>query len=214
MEKTITIVIPCYEMNGKGAEYLGRLLDSLEKQSYKNFAVIVVDNSKDESLKDVCQKYFLDYMYIKNPNGNCTKNLNVGIKHATGSLIRFMAQDDHLAHKDALKDTLEAFKGKWLVVGCSNNPKSYWTGDIHQGNNKLGGPSCLTIKNDNSLFFNEELTWMFDCDYYKRMFDLYGEPTILDGVNVEIGIGEHQLTDTLSSSLKRDEVLKLREIYD
>jgi len=214
MEKTITIVIPCYEMNGKGAEYLNRALNSLEKQSYKNFAVIVVDNSKDESLKDVFQKYFLDYMYIKNPNGNCTKNLNVGIKHATGSLIRFLAQDDYLAHEHALKDTVEAFKSNWLIVGCSNNPKPYWTGDIHKGNNKLGGPSCLTIKNENPFLFAENLTWMFDCDYYKHLFLRYGEPTILDGVNVEIGIGEHQLTDTLSSSIKRDEVLRLREIYD
>ena len=60
-----------------------------------------------------------------------------------------------------------------------------WTDDIHIGNNRISSPSVITIKNNNNkLYFNEDLIWLMDVEYYKRMHILYGEPIYLNNINV------------------------------
>lgn len=211
----LSIVIPCYEMNGRGVKFLRRVLDSISIQSFTDYEIIVCDNSDGFILENVCNSYCdITVRHIKNKQKGAAANFNKGIEMSNGTLIRFIAQDDFLAHEDALKESVEAFEGQWLIVGCSNNPQPKWTGDIHQGNNRLGGPSCLTIKNESPMLFDETLSWMFDCEFYKRMYDKYGEPVILDGVNVNIGMGEHQLTSILTDDTKDAEVMKIRNKYD
>ena len=51
---------------------------------------------------------------------------------------------------------------------------------IWTGNNTMGCPTGMTIKNKNLLFFDEEINWLMDVDYYKRMFDLHGERGAID----------------------------------
>ena len=46
------------------------------------------------------------------------------------------------------------------------------------------------------------MTWLLDVDYYKRMYDLYGEPTILKDINVSIGIHDGQATNTMGDKRK------------
>ena len=210
---TISIVIPVYEMNGKGAEMLKRCLDSIAMQTFTDYEIVVTDNSDNDDLEKLCDSYSLPIIHLYNEHKGATKNTNRGIKAATGDLIKILNQDDYLAHENALQDIVDNFEGQWLITGCSNNPNPYYTGDIHQGNNKLGGPSVLTIKNENPMLFDEEMRWLFDCDYYKRMYLMYGEPKILHGVNVVIGEGDYQLTNNLSEESKRAEVVFMTNKY-
>ena len=122
--------------------------------------------------------------------------------------------DDWFAHKNALRDIIDNFEGNWLITGVDNNLSPYWTDDIHLGVNKLGSPSALTILNKNPLMFDEKLGWLLDCDYYRRMYDLYGPPKILDGVNVNMGIGEHQATNLMSDITKTKEYSYMLNKYD
>jgi hypothetical protein len=80
------------------------------------------------------------------------------------------------------------------------------------GNNTMGCPSGMTIKNKNLLFFDEGLNWLMDVDYYKRMFDLHGEPSILEEITVVNRTWGERLTDTIPQSLKDKEfnMLKLK----
>ena len=101
----------------------------------------------------------------------------------------------------------------------SNDGKSFyrlynprWNNMIWTGNNTMGCPTGMTIKNKNLLFFDEEINWLMDVDYYKRMFDLHGEPTILDEITVVNRTWGNRLTDTIPQSLKDKEfeMLKLK----
>jgi hypothetical protein len=47
-----------------------------------------------------------------------------------------------------------------------------------------------------------------DCEYYKRMYDIHGEPSILDKFTVVNRATEDRLT-TISEDQKRDEYLKV-----
>lgn len=184
MEKNIrpkiSCVIPIHNMKG-GADFLWKTINSLMEQTFQDFEIVIVKE------------------------GKMAENTNAGIKRARGELIKILYLDDHLAHKDALKDIVEAFKGQWLINGTHNNPNPYWTHDIETGNNKLGSPSALTIRNDNPLLFDEKMTWLLDCDYYRRMYDKYGPPEILEGVHVNLGIGDHQMTNLIGDEVKQKE---------
>jgi len=185
----ISIVIPVYSKMKNGEFFLGRCLESIKSQSYT------------------------DYEIIMTHEGNSPHNTNLGMKKAKGDLIKILHQDDYFTHKNALKEIVDNFKGDWLITGCSNNLYPMYTGDIYLGNNKLGSPSVLTIRNGLNMYFDEELIWLFDCDFYKRMYDKYGEPTILMGNNITIGEGEHQATHLIANTAKEKEVFLMRQRY-
>ena len=82
--KLISVCIPTYEMRGLGHIYLKESLDILCKQTFKDFDVVVCDNSKNTEIKSLCEKYAqkLDLHYFANPMGTgLSSNLNCIIKN-------------------------------------------------------------------------------------------------------------------------------------
>lgn len=217
----MSVAIPCYEMKN-GSELLKRNLDMLTKQVYRDFDVVITDNSDYNNIEKVCGLYpNLNLHYFKNPKRGMAANTNEAIKRATGDLIKILYQDDYLASEYSLKDIVEAFKGQWLVTACEhfngigkyNAHYPMYSEDIHTGNNTIGSPSVLTIKNDKPMLFDENLGYLLDCDYYKRMYKKYGEPTILDNINVVIGIHEGQVSSNLTEDFIRKEFEYINEKY-
>lgn len=186
----ISIVIPYYPMKNH-VFFLRRCLESIELQTYKDVEVIIT------------------------MEGRSAENTNAGIRKASGDLIKILHMDDCFSHPDALQNIIDAFTPDvtWLVTGCSNNLNPVVTGDIHLGNNKLGAPSVVTIRKGQHEWFDENMNWLFDCDFYKKMIMKYGEPEIMLGNNVTIGEGEHQATNILSSKEKEEELFLMRQRY-
>ena len=122
--------------------------------------------------------------------------------------------DDYFAHKNALKEIVDNFKGEWMITGCDTNPHPYWTDDIEKGNNHLGSPSVLTMKNGLNMYFDERMSWLLDCDFYKRMYEKFGPPKILDTINVKIGVGDHQMTHILTNEEKLSEHKLIKQKYE
>jgi glycosyltransferase involved in cell wall biosynthesis len=178
----ISIVIPYYSKMVNAEFFLKRVIDSIMMQTYKDYEIVITEE------------------------GSATENTNAGIQKAKGDLIKILHQDDYFAHPNALQDIVENFKGTWLITGTEGNEFPYYTADIRTGNNKLGSPSALTIINDKPLLFREDLKWLFDCEYYERLYERYGEPEILDGVNVIIGLHDDQATRLLTDDEKQAEV--------
>jgi hypothetical protein len=46
------------------------------------------------------------------------------------------------------------------------------------------------------------MTWLLDADYYKRMYEKYGDPVILKDVNVVIGLHPGQATHLMGDERK------------
>lgn len=210
----ISVVIPTYEMFGKGAKFLERSLDVLARQTFRNFEVVISDNSENNEIKNIALKgWGFPVVYDKNKGSkNLSGNVNNGISKSSGEYIKILFQDDYLASEYSLED-LASFKGEWLVTGCSNHLNPYWSEGIKKGINTIGSPSVLMIKNHNPLLFNENLTWVVDLEYYIRLYERYGLPTSSNKVNVVIEEGEHQLTNKLSDGVKQDELKYLCEHY-
>lgn len=190
MRPILSIVIPIHDMNG-GAEFLWRSINVLAEQTFQDFEIVITRQ------------------------GKMAENTNAGIKRARGKLIKILYLDDCLASTDSLQKIVDAFTDDvmWLITGADTNPYPFMTDDIETGNNKLGSPSALTMRASNVLLFDENMSWLLDCDLYKRLEKMYGEPKILDGVHVIIGQGEHQMTHILTDEEKLAEHSYLAKKY-
>jgi len=226
----VSIVIPTYEMLGEGLFYLDLSLKKIVDQTYKNIEVIISDHSIDTNLEKLTTDYTsqLNIKYFKNNNnrGSSSANINNGIINCSGSIIKILMQDDYFYEKTAIESIVNIFNENeninWLVTGCVYGGKNgvvrgsmfpYYTEDIILGNNKIGSPSVLTIKNENPIYFNNDLLWMMDCDYYKKLYDRYGNPFILNSHQVFITQHEHQLTSLLSYERKNKERELIKNTY-
>lgn len=85
-------------------------LESIKKQTYKNFEIIISDDcSKDDTIK-ICEKWkeenkekFSIKILTSRENQGVVKNLNRGVKEARGEWVKTLAGDD-LLEKDALEN--------------------------------------------------------------------------------------------------------------
>lgn len=194
----ISICIP-YHDSPHTALYLSRLLDSISKQS------------------------FTDYEIVLTKDGDFARNHNAAIIKAKGGYVQMMQMDDYFAHGDALKNIVDGFDmgSEWQITACMHDDGGvvgrphipYWTPDIYTGNNRLGSVSTLSFKNDKALLFEEPLQWLVDCDLYYRLYLKYGLPNLLQTPNVVIQERFDRLTNTLTDELKANEVEYLRRKY-
>lgn len=94
--KKVTLIIPVYNSE----KYIGRCLDSILKQTYTNFEIMVVnDGSKDKS-QTIINKYKEKYpdkiISIEQENKGVAITRNESIKRANSKYIMFIDNDDYL----------------------------------------------------------------------------------------------------------------------
>lgn len=93
MNELISIIIPTYNQ----CEFLERCLKSISEQTYKNFEIIVIDNSSTDNTKSIIEKFsYLPLKYLLNKNkGMIAQSRNLGIKLSKGEIIAFIDSDDY-----------------------------------------------------------------------------------------------------------------------
>lgn len=210
-------------MGGNESQFLYRNLKSIREQTFQDLEVVVSDNSDTPNLKHVCGLFpELTIHHAFETKKGASLNTNVAIQRSQGEIIKFLFMDDFFAHPKALERIAESFTGGWLATGCNhyNGTETYrdhyaqYNPLIFTGFNTIGAPSVVAVENNKPLLFDSALAWLFDCDYYTRLYDRYGAPTILDDINVTIGVGEHQATSWLSDTIKNTEEKYLRKRYE
>lgn len=95
MKPKISVIIPVYN----GAKYLPICLDSLLKQTFKNWVAICVDDGSTDKTADILNKYAKKdkrFVVIHKKNAGVSAARNDGIKKANGEYIHFMDADDIL----------------------------------------------------------------------------------------------------------------------
>ena len=111
----LSIIIPTY--NEK--KYLPKLLHSIEKQTYKNYEIIIADSSKDET-KLIAKKFKCKIVRGGLPG----KARNNGAKNAKHDLL-FLDADVIIKDKDFLKKFLNKIKQNNLEIAtCKVLPDS------------------------------------------------------------------------------------------
>ena len=114
-KELVSVVIPVYN----GEKFLVKLLDSLQKQTYKKLEIITVNNnSKDNSLnllKSLNEK--IDFKIISNKkNEGYSGGCNRGFDVATGNYVLFLSQD-RVMNNDWIEKTVSKMKEN-EKIGC------------------------------------------------------------------------------------------------
>lgn len=91
----ISIVVPVYNV----ADYLHYAIDSLMKQTYQNFEVILVNDGSTDDSPRLCEDYAKKYRNIHvfhKENGGLSDARNFGVSKANSDWIFFLDPDDYL----------------------------------------------------------------------------------------------------------------------
>ena len=194
----ISICIPTYEYKGKGVEFLSELFESILKQTFQDFDIVISDHSQDDAIMNFCRDcdYNFEITYIKNPNGRGyqASNTNCALENAEGRILKLIYQDDIFVHDQALekiKNSFDETECKWLLHGFTHTTNGVethrdcvpeWTEKMLLGNNLLGSPSCVAFLNGYDMPMDDNLKLLIDTELYHRMRMFYGMPTIISDI--------------------------------
>lgn len=96
MDKLISVIVPVYKVE----KYLKRCIESIQKQTYQNLEIILVDDGSPDRSGEICDEYAKTDARIKvvhKPNGGLSDARNAGLSICTGELIGFVDSDDYIA---------------------------------------------------------------------------------------------------------------------
>jgi len=209
----ISICIPAY----KGIDFLQRLLDSITIQTFKNFEVVVTDDSPDETVNTLCLKYQNSFrlQYYRNTTTLGTPaNWNEAIRKAEGEWIKLMHDDDWFSDEHSLESFAEiiandrsiafifsAYKNVYLNPSRTKNifASRFWIRKLDKNpavlfsGNFIGPPSVVLHKKNLDFLYDDRMKWLVDIDFYIRYLSV-GRSSYIHKTLVNVGISDRQVT--------------------
>lgn len=92
MEKpNVSVIIPVFNCE----KYIKYAIDSVLRQTYDSYELIVVDDGSTDGTLDIITEYDGITVLVK-PNGGTSSALNTGIKSSKGNWIKWLSADDVL----------------------------------------------------------------------------------------------------------------------
>ena len=227
----ISVVIPVYNAQNT----LSRCIESILRQTYPYFEIVLVnDGSKDDSLS-VCQEYAQKYAYIQVvdvENGGVSRARNLGMVHASGDYVVFVDSDDYV-YDDYLEVLFHNYSEDLLPVASYTVIESKEARNVVYGDKKymvlpmssffsvyeagMMGSPCnkiydLNFIKEENIYFKRDLSLgedlLFNLDYIKAKG--YQNLSI---INKPILYYDHADEGTLSTTFSKEKMLMLSKIY-
>lgn len=96
-----SVIIPIYKVE----KYLKECVDSVLRQDYNDFEVVLVDDGSPDNCPQICDEYAAKdsrVVVVHKENGGLSDARNAGIKVATGEYIFFLDSDDYWDNPSAI----------------------------------------------------------------------------------------------------------------
>lgn len=185
----LSVCIPAYCQ----VEYLRETLLSVAEQSYKDYELIITDDTRDDSVMRLVDSFNFGerLRYIKNSTQlGSPDNWNKAVDLANGEYIKILHHDDRLSRSDSLECFVAmldenpnvnfAFSATKVidinthsirihrpsadeVIKISLNPEMLFFG------NMIGAPSATIYRNGLGLKYDHMMKWLVDVDFYIRV---------------------------------------------
>lgn len=190
-----------------GEEYVAKAIDSVMRQSYGDWELLLIDDGSTDQTKEVAQSYLGDarVRYFYKQNGGQGSARNMGIEKSSGRYLAFIDQDD-LWDTDKLKKQVQILMGKnvdlvFSKVRCIDQDDEYLNRNLGHGDGLYNGfqaffllaGGTITIPNLSVVASKESVCKAGGFDEaeavrYIEDYDLWYR-IILAGYNI-FGIGE------------------------
>jgi glycosyltransferase involved in cell wall biosynthesis len=192
-------------------------LDSIAQQQFRDFEVVVSDDSPDDSVERLLAHYNTKFpiLYFHNKLAKGTPaNWNFGISKATGEWIKLIHDDDWFASPDSLGIFAQHIEQgrKFIFSAYANKENEQAPGQVMRMSasweqriirepmtllayNKVGPPSVTMIHRSITETYDERMKWRVDMDFYVRLLLQEMEYTYINEVLINVGINELQVTN-------------------
>ncbi|MCD6019423.1 MAG: glycosyl transferase family 2 [Bacteroidetes bacterium] len=187
MKKAVSICVPTY----KQTEYLKRCIDSILQQDYKDFELIISDDTPDDSIEVFLKSILKDqpYSYFRNnPSLGTPENWNAAVGNAEGKYIKIMHHDDFFTRPDSLKLMVEEIEKKQASFLFCQTDVWHVKTQIHHIHkisakqlellkrkpqflffkNMIGAPSATLYINNKAFSYDKRFKWLVDIDLYMK----------------------------------------------
>lgn len=185
----VSICIPAYNQ----PNYLRRALESVCIQTFKDYEVVITDDSPDNSVGLVVDEFrsCINIRYYKNTTRlGSPENWNEAVSKSSGEYIKILHHDDWFADEKCLSDFVSmldensdiqlAFSpsinvgvdGKVISI---HNPSSssilemYLHPEILLWGNRVGSPSATIYRRQDQERYDRKLKWVVDTEFYYRL---------------------------------------------
>jgi glycosyltransferase involved in cell wall biosynthesis len=211
----VSICIPAY----KRIADLEKLLDSIGRQTFKNFEVIVTDDSQEDTVKNFCDNFPHEFklVYYKNAVALGTpENWNEGIRKATGLWVKLMHDDDYFATDNSLalfvaaiqnNPGAQVFYSAFVFEDVANNTKKVikcsWYDRFFLSlspyhmlkRNYFGNPSCILVKKEVPYLYDNRFKYIVDFAYYIELLKNNCTCVYIPHVLINVGLNDEQVTN-------------------
>lgn len=182
MRPYFSIIIPVFN----GEARLGLTLDSVCRQLFRDFEIVVVDDGSTDNTSGVvagyCKEDASRVHYFYKENGGVSSARNLGITKATGIFVTFLDSDDFLDENylKRMHDVLEGTEHGWACCINKENGKVDF-GKFTYGGERglleyiLGGgnlpqTACWTLRKsflvESGILFREDISYTEDYNFF------------------------------------------------
>lgn len=191
MNNLVSVIIPTYNF----AKYVCEAVDSVLKQTYKNFELILVDDGSTDNTLERLKQYGNRISYLYQENKGLASARNKGIKASCGIYIAFLDADDIWLPKKIERQIEILEKDQTVsIVGCgcyfvdddgiiigkkfgnTETSRNILLQDLMIRNVMTGSGSGVIVKKDcfdKVGFFDESLKSTEDRDMWARIIKYY-----------------------------------------
>ena len=189
MKSLISIIVPVYNSE----KVLSRCLDSIIRQNYTDFELLLIDDGSTDNSGAICDEYARKDSRIRvfhKRNGGVSSARNVGLENAGGKWVTFCDSDDYV-NPDWLDIYISLINVNDVDMACQGihriglyaSSSEYCTGIEYHGDNK-GALNVLcqslllgyvwnkllkrSIIEENKLRFDELITFKEDEEFVLR----------------------------------------------
>lgn len=102
MTQLISIIVPVYNVE----KFLPKCIDSVMKQSYRDFELLLIDDGSTDNSAAICDEYAGRYECCRvfhRKNAGVTASRNIGLSEAKGKYIVFLDSDDYIEKETLAK---------------------------------------------------------------------------------------------------------------
>lgn len=228
MAAKVSICIPTYCQ----IEFLRKTLNSILKQNFSDYELIISDDTPDDSIKNLLDEFDfgkkLRYFH-NNPSLGTPANWNFAVEQAKGEYIKLLHHDDFFTSPKSLEKYVNlldknpkayfAFSATEVWSLASNLKHKHTCSPKHFNRikrepdflffgNQIGSPSATIYRKTSNIIYDENLKWLVDVDFYVQM--LHENSNIVfcsEALICTIDGGEGQVTH----SVMKDKKIQVQE---
>lgn len=177
----VSIIVPVYN----GERSLSRCIDSILKQQFTEWELLLINDGSTDGSLSVCQEYAKkceNIRVINKENEGVSATRNLGIQNAVGEYIQFIDCDDYVAqdYLASMVKSIEEQDADMVIAGYTRHKN---------GKMKQNAPGQYVINGIEQLaeqFFSLYNHWYINTPWNK----LYKRALISEGFPLELSLGE------------------------